>query len=59
MSLLLTRNVHQYRMDIRGSLIGSVGVHGLHAPFLEPFTDKVAVKTITLDHQHPLHGRPP
>ena len=56
MSLLLTRNVDQYCIDIRGSLAGSVGIHRLDAPFLEPFTDEVTVKTITLDDQHALHG---
>ena len=58
MSLLLTRNVDQNCIDLCRRLRCRVGVQGLHAPLLEPFANEVAVKTITLDNQYALHGRP-
>ena len=57
MSLLLTRNIDQYGIDLCRRLCRGVSVHHLHPPFLEPFTDEIAVKTITLDNQYALHGR--
>ena len=57
MSLLLTRHVDQYCIDIRRRPGRGIEVDRLCAAFLEPFADKVAVKTITLSHEHALHER--
>jgi hypothetical protein len=56
MSLLLTRHVHQYCIDISRDLSPGIGAYRLHTALLEPFADEVAVKTIMLDDQHALHG---
>jgi len=57
MSLLLTRDVHEHRIDIGGSLRRALGVHRLHPAILKPFTDEAAVKIITLHDQYTLHKR--
>jgi hypothetical protein len=57
MSLLLTRDVDQYRIDtFRGTRRGLRGDR-LHAALLQPLADQVAKETITLDDQNALHGR--
>ena len=58
MSLLLTRNIYEHCVDIERSLRRAIGIHRLHPALLKPFADEAAVKTITLDNQHALHGRP-
>ena len=55
MSLLLTRHVDQYCIDIRHRTGAAFDVDRLRAALLQPFADKVAVKTITLGHKHALH----
>ena len=57
MSLLLTRHVDQYGIDVRRRARRTVGVQCLRAAFREPLADQVPVKTITLDDQDALHGR--
>jgi len=59
MSLLLTRHVDQYRIDVCRSDAGGRRPHGLGAPVLQPLADELPVKTITLDDEHALHGRDP
>ena len=59
MSLLLTRDVHEHRIDIGRSLRRTVGIYRLHPALLKPFADEATVKVITLDDQHALHGRIP
>jgi len=54
MSLLLTRHVDQYRIDIRRDL-GSLRAHGHDATLPEPLTDQLPVKRVRLDDEHPLH----
>ncbi len=56
MSLLLTRNVNQYCIDLCRSLLCRVGMNSLDSALLEPFADEVAVETITLHDQHASHG---
>ena len=58
MSLLLTRHVDQYRIDVPGGVRGVFRPHGLHASRFQPLTDQLTVQTIMLDHQHALHGWP-
>ena len=59
MSLLLTRHVDQYRINVLR------GGHGVFRPYhvcagrLEPFADQLTVKIIMLDDQHPFHRQPP
>jgi hypothetical protein len=50
MSLLLTRHVDEYCVNIGHCPRGALGIYRL------PFANKAAVKTITLDHEHPLHS---
>ena len=57
MSLLLTRHVDQYCVNIGQSPACAVGIYRLRAALLEPFADEVAVQTITLGHEHAFHGR--
>lgn len=59
MSLLLTRHVDEYGIDIRRRGSRVVGIHRLHSTLLEPLTNEIAVKTITLDDQHAPHGCTP
>jgi len=59
MSLLLTRHVHQYCVDVRQGFRGGLRPHCLHPAALEPFANQLTVKTIMLDHQHALHGEAP
>lgn len=53
MSLLLTRHVDQYRIDVRHWL--RRGGKRLRARRCEPFADQLAMKPIMLDHQYPFH----
>jgi hypothetical protein len=57
MSLLLTRHVNEYCVNIGHCPRGALGIYRLRAALLQPFADKAAVKTITLDHEHTLHSR--
>ncbi len=59
MSLLLTRDVHKYCIDLCRGLFRQVGVDGLDSALLEPFADEIAVETITLHHQYAPHGATP
>jgi hypothetical protein len=54
MSLLLTRHVDQYRIDVHGGT--GFGPDGLGTGGLEPFADQFAMQPIMLDHQNTLHG---
>jgi hypothetical protein len=56
MSLLLTRHVNEYCVNIGQGPRGTLGVYRLCAALLQPFANEVAVKTITLDHEHALHS---
>jgi hypothetical protein len=56
MSLLLTRHIDKYRIDLRGRHPGRGRVDGLRPAGLEPLADQIAVETITLDDQYALHG---
>jgi len=53
MSLLLTRHVDQYRIDVRHWL--RFGGERLRTRRCEPFADQLAMKPIMLDHQYPFH----
>lgn len=57
MSLLLTRHVDQYGVDIRKRPGRRVGDQRLRPTLFEPLADQVSVKTITLDDENALHGR--
>jgi len=57
MSLLLTRYVDQYRINPAGSGYRSFRPEHLGTSGLQPLADQLAVQTVMLDHQHPLHGR--
>ena len=60
MSLLLTRHVDQYRIDVRRQRhVARRPGDGLSAAGLEPLADEVTVKTIMLDHQDALHAPAP
>ena len=59
MSLLLTRHVDQYRIDVRPAPRSCFGPHRLRAGGREPLANQLTVKPIMLHHQHALHGRPP
>jgi len=54
MSLLLTRHVDQYRIDVRHGLRS--GGDRLCTGRGEPLTDQLTMKPIMLDDQHALHG---
>lgn len=56
MSLLLTRHIDQYRIDIRYPLRGSPRPDCLGTGRREPLTDQLTVKPIMLHDQHTLHG---
>jgi len=58
MSLLLTRHVDQYRIDVRHPLRGRLRPHRLGSGGREPFADQLTVKPIMLHDQHPLHRSP-
>jgi hypothetical protein len=58
MSLLLTRHVDEYRIDVRHWVRGSLRPDGQGTARREPLADQLTVKPIMLDHQHALHGRP-
>ena len=57
MSLLLTRHVDQYRINVRRRGDGALRPHRLGPAGLQPLADQLTVQTVRLDHQHPLHGR--
>ena len=59
MSLLLTRHIDEDRIH-RGAAVG-YGLRGedLHPALPEPLADQLALQTITLHHEHALHGRQP
>jgi len=56
MSLLLTRHVDQYRIDVRHPVPGSLRPDCLGTGRREPLADQLTVKPIMLDDQHALHG---
>lgn len=56
MSLLLTRHVHQYRIDVRRYVRRAVRPYGLRPGRFEPLADQLTVQIIMLDDQHALHG---
>ena len=58
MSLLLTRHVDQYRIDVRPGR-ESRRRDRLGTRRREPLADELTVKPIMLHDQHPLHGRLP
>jgi hypothetical protein len=58
MSLLLTRHVDQYGIDICDRLRRAAGPDRLRAARLQPLPDQLTVQTIMLDDQHALHGWP-
>jgi len=55
MSLLLTRHVDQYRIDVRREGPAGLWPDGLGATRFEPLADQIAVQPITLDDQYALH----
>jgi hypothetical protein len=57
MSLLLTRHVDQYGVDIRKCVRRRVRVERQRPALLEPLANQVPMKTITLDDENALHGR--
>ena len=57
MSLLLTRYVDQYGIDVRGCKRSGVGVQRLRAALLEPLANQILMETITLDDENALHER--
>ena len=57
MSLLLTRHVDQYRIDVRSLGSGPLRRQRLGTARDEPLADQLPQQTITLDDQHALHGR--
>ena len=59
MSLLLTRHVDKYRIDVRRGGCGGLRPHGLRPTRFEPLADEIAVQPITLDDQYALHRRHP
>ncbi len=56
MSLLLTRHVDQYRIDLRHSLLGGLGPDCLGTGGCEPLPDQLAVKPIMLHDEDAFHG---
>ena len=56
MSLLLTRHVDQYRIDVRPALRARFRPHRLGAGGRQPLANQLTVKPIMLDYQHTLHG---
>jgi hypothetical protein len=56
MSLLLTRHVHQYRIDVCHPVRGSPGPDRLGTGRHEPLADQLTVKPIMFHDQHALHG---
>jgi hypothetical protein len=57
MSLLLTRHVDQYRIDVRQGVWRRFGPDRLRSGRSQPLADQLTVKTIMLDDQYALHGR--
>jgi len=58
MSLLLTRHVDQYGIDVRRLLRLGARPDGVRTTGAQPFTDQLAVETVLLDDQHPFHRCP-
>ena len=56
MSLLLTRYVDQYRIDVHHGLPGGLWPDRLGAGSRKPRTDQLSVQPIMLDDQHALLG---
>ena len=56
MSLLLTRHVHQYRIDVPRDVRRAVRPQRLGASGFEPLADQLTMQIIMLDHQHAFHG---
>ena len=56
MSLLLTRHVDQYRIDVRHPLRGRPGPERLGTRRREPLADQLTVKPIMLHDQYAPHG---
>ena len=59
MSLLLTRHIDEYRIDIHRGVCAGLRADGLRAGRPEPLADQLTVKIIMLHDQHALHGRCP
>jgi hypothetical protein len=59
MSLLLTRHIDEYRIDVRRGVRARLRGDDLRTGRLEPLADQLTVKIIMLHHQHALHGRCP
>jgi hypothetical protein len=57
MSLLLTRHVDQYRIDVRHPVQRCFGPDRLGTGRGQPLADQLTVKTIMLHDQYALHGR--
>ena len=56
MSLLLTRHVDQYRIDVRHTLLWGFGPDRLRAAGRQPLSDQLTVKPIMLHDQYAPHG---
>ena len=56
MSLLLTRHVHQYRIDVPRDVRGALRPQRLGAGRFEPLADQLTMQIIMLDDQHAFHG---
>ena len=56
MSLLLTRHVDQYRIDVRHPLWPCLGPDRLRAAGREPLADQLTMKPIMLHDQHAFHA---
>jgi hypothetical protein len=56
MSLLLTRHVDQYRIDVRHRVRESARPHRQGAGGCEPLADQLTMKPIMLHDQYALHG---
>jgi hypothetical protein len=59
MSLLLTRHIDEYCINIRRRVRARLGADSLRPGRLEPLADQLTVKIIMLHHQHALHARNP
>lgn len=59
MSLLLTRHVDQYGIDICNRLRRAAGPDRLRATRTQPLPDQLPVQPIMLDDQDTFHGRLP
>lgn len=58
MSLLLTCDIQEYDIDIRGRLRLGSRQDRVSAPGPEPLPDELPMEPVGLDHQHTLHRWP-